>query len=144
MKTKNIFKIFIMLISFFICFSTPVSASGLTDINELDNMFTFENNTGDSSLLDTSMKFNAGQKEETMGFWQKVADEYKGIIIGVSGVCTLTFALLFLFNFTKLGTTAGNPQARRTVQLNLLWTGLCAAAAGAVGLFVSFGINLLK
>ena len=76
--------------------------------------------------------------------WNKIFGEYKAIIVGITGIGTLTMVALFIFNFMKLGSTAGNPQARQTCLTGLLWTGLAAAGLGGVTIFVGFASNLLK
>ena len=158
MKGFGIFKYLIFFIFLVLIFSKPVFAtdntdtatntntnSNLTDINEIFGMFEFQK-TDDNDLLDKSMTFSAsdGKISGEDQFWNKIFSEYAGVVVGVSGVCCLTFALLFLFNFTKLGTTAGNPQARKAVQVNLLWTGLCAGASAVVAIIVSFTHNLIR
>lgn len=147
MKGFRILKYFILFIFLMLIFSKPVFADGsdVTDIDKIFDMFNFEDSS-DSSLLDTSMTFSAdnGTEIKQEDFWNKIFTEYTGVVVGIAGVCSLTFALLFLFNFTKLGTTAGNPQARKTVQINLLWTGLCAGASAIVAIIVSFSYGLLR
>ena len=78
------------------------------------------------------------------GVWNKIFTEYKGVIIGITGIGTLTMVCLFIFNFMKLGQSAGNPQQRSMALTGLLWTGLAAAGLGSVTLFVGFSTNLLK
>ncbi len=78
------------------------------------------------------------------GVWNKIFTEYKGVIIGITGIGTLTMVCLFIFNFMKLGQSASNPQQRQMALTGLLWTGLAAAGLGSVTLFVGFSTNLLK
>ena len=76
--------------------------------------------------------------------WKKIFDKYKGIIIGLSGIATLTMVVLFILNFMKLGQSAGNPQAKSQALTGLLWTCIAAAGAGGVTLFVGSFSNMLK
>lgn len=78
------------------------------------------------------------------GVWNKIFSEYKGVIVGITGIGTLTMVCLFIFNFMKLGQSAGNPQQRSMALTGLLWTGLAAAGLGGVTLFVGFSSSLLK
>ena len=78
------------------------------------------------------------------GVWNKIFNEYKGVIVGITGIGTLTMVCLFIFNFMKLGQSAGNPQARSQALTGLLWTGLAAAGLGGVTIFVGFSSNLLR
>lgn len=160
MNKKEILKTFILLLFMFILLSHPVfakeetevagtgttSEGALTDIDKLNEMFTFGEESEDTELLAPDMKFTANKDKTIKGdsFWNEVLTQYHDVIVGVSGVCLLTFLVLFLYNLTKLGATAGNPQARKTVQVNLLWTALCVAASGTVTLFVGFSLNLIK
>ena len=75
--------------------------------------------------------------------WTTIFTKYKGVIMGVSGVATLTMVVLFILNFMKLGQAAGNPQARSQALTGLLWTGLAAAGAGGVTVFVGVFSSLL-
>jgi hypothetical protein len=75
--------------------------------------------------------------------WTKVFTEYKGVIMGVSGIATLTMVILFIINFIKLGKSADNPNTRSQALGGLLWTGIAAAGAGGVTLFVGIFSNIL-
>ena len=85
-----------------------------------------------------------GGNSDQADVWNKIFGEYKGIIVGITGIGTLTMVALFIFNVMKLGQSAGNPQARRADLTGLLWTGLAAAGLGGVTIFVGFSQNLLK
>ena len=76
--------------------------------------------------------------------WNKIFTQYRGVIMGVSGIATLTMVVLFIINFMKLGASAGNPQAKHQATMGLLWTGIAAAGAGGVTIFVGVASNLLK
>ena len=76
--------------------------------------------------------------------WNKIFKEYRGVIMGVSGIATLTMVILFIINFMKLGASAGNPQAKHQATIGLLWTGIAAAGAGGVTIFVGVASNLLN
>lgn len=76
--------------------------------------------------------------------WNKIFDKYKGVIVGITGVGTLTMVALFILNFMRLGQAAGNPQKRTEALTGLLWTGIAAAGLGGVTIFVAVSTNLLK
>lgn len=143
MKNINVFKYFFFILLFYSFFLTTVKASTMTDLGNLNNMFIFETNNEASGLADNSMSFVAARPDD-IGFWNKIYMEYHSLITGVSAVCLLTFGALFIINFTKLGTTAGNPQLRKSIQINLLWIGLATAASGAVFMFVGFFGNMFN
>ena len=105
-------------------------------------------------LSDIDIKYEAdGIKQDGTAFakntdqasaWTNIFLKYKGIIMGISGVATLTMIVLFILNFMKLGQAAGNPQARSSALTGLLWTGIAAAGAGGVTVFVGVFSNILK
>ena len=70
--------------------------------------------------------------------WNDLILRYKGFIAGISGIGTVTMILLFIFQFLKLGSSAGNPKARTEALVGVLWTGIAAAGLGAVTIIVGF------
>ena len=77
-------------------------------------------------------------------FANKTFSTLQKVIFGIFGVCSLTMVVLFIINFVKLGTAAGNPQERAQATKNLLYLGIATALLGAVTLFIGFSTNLLK
>ena len=143
---KNIFiKCFVIFYFLFFLFSIPVKASQMTDLGDVGGMFSFTN-SDDATLADSSMDFTAENPEDkdATDFWNLIYGEYRGLIVGIAGVCFITFAALFIMNFVKLGATAGNPQARKACVINILWTGVATAASAGVTLFVGLFINILN
>ena len=76
--------------------------------------------------------------------WEKIFTEYRGVIVGVSGIAAITMIVFFIINFMKLGASAGNPQARTQALMGIIWTGLAAAGCGGVTIFVGFFYNMLS
>lgn len=77
-------------------------------------------------------------------FWSRILTKYKSVIVGVAAVCTLTFVLIFVLNFTKLGQSAGNPQMRSQAIMGLIVSGIALACTGGIGLFFGFFYNALN
>lgn len=75
------------------------------------------------------------------GAWNQFFAKYKSVIVGISGVGAITFIALFIIQFMKLGASAGNPQARSQALTGCLWTGIAAAALGAVSIIAGFFYN---
>lgn len=73
--------------------------------------------------------------------WNQFYAKYKSVIVGISGVGAITFIALFIIQFMKLGASAGNPQARSQALTGCLWTGIAAAALGAVSIIAGFFYN---
>lgn len=68
--------------------------------------------------------------------WESLIEKYRGFIIGISGIAAITMVVIFIFQFLKLGASAGNPQARSQALVGVLWSGIAAAGLGAVTLIV--------
>mgnify|MGYP001024512301 FL=1 len=75
--------------------------------------------------------------------WNNLFARYKAFIVGISGIGAITMIVLFIVNFLKLGTSAGNPQARSQALSGVLWTGLAAAGLGAATIIVGFFYNAI-
>lgn len=70
--------------------------------------------------------------------WSAFLSKYKGFIVGVSGVGTISMIAFFIYNFMKLGATSTNPSERAKVLQGLVWSALAAAGLGAVTIIVGF------
>lgn len=68
--------------------------------------------------------------------WTQIIKKYRVFIVGISGIAAITMVVIFIFQFLKLGASAGNPQARSQALTGLLWSGIAAAGLGAVSLIV--------
>lgn len=90
-------------------------------------------------------KVTTGSKDAdgTKG-WEGIIIKYKNFIVGVAGVAAVTMVVLFIFQFIKLGQSAGNPQARAQALTGVLWTGIAAAGLGAVALITSLFYHSIK
>lgn len=75
--------------------------------------------------------------------WNNLFGKYRTVVVGVSGVGAITMIVFFIINFMKLGSSAGNPQARSQALTGVLWTGLAAAGLGAVSIIAGFFYNAL-
>lgn len=73
--------------------------------------------------------------------WTKILNEYNGIIKIIYGLFLLTCVLVFIINFTKLGSTGGNPQARQNCMMGLIVSGIGTALLGGIGMFFQYAYN---
>ena len=73
--------------------------------------------------------------------WNNIFSRYRTVVVGVSGVGAITMIVFFIINFMKLGSSAGNPQARSQALTGVLWCGLAAAGLGAVTIIAGFFYN---
>lgn len=77
------------------------------------------------------------------GAWGTLIEKYKGFITGIAAVGAVTMVVLFILQFLKLGTSAGNPKARSEALVGVLWTGIAAAGLGAVALITGVFYNAI-
>lgn len=150
MNNRIKFYIYFFILICFLVFPITVHAEGeedesqhfgVSDPWEVDVTMKVDESSG---LYKSSFSTNGMSSTDKVSAWNHVFTEYKGIIVGISGVCTLTFILLFILNFIKLGQSAGNPQLRSQALTALLWTGIAAAGCGGFTLFVGFSTNLFR
>lgn len=85
--------------------------------------------------------FGMGQGDTAQ--WNNLFSKYRTAVVGISGVGAITMIVFFIINFMKLGSSAGNPQARSQALTGVLWTGLAAAGLGAVSIIAGFFYNAL-
>ena len=70
--------------------------------------------------------------------------DYGKIITGVSAFVVITLSAVFMINVSKLGASAGNPQARSQAITGLLWTGIAIALVGGAGIIFGFFTYVIK
>ena len=133
MKRLSIFMLAIMLI-LFILPTTQVFADGESKTVSIPEI-KFDAETGITLSGDL-----AGDQGSA---WERLYKEYRGVIAGVSGIGALTMIILFVIQFIKLASSAGNPQARSQALTGVLWTGLAATGLGAVSLITGFFYNII-
>lgn len=76
--------------------------------------------------------------------WTKFIEKYRNFIVGISGIGAVSMIMFFIFQFMKLGASAGNPQARSQALTGLIWSGIAAAGLGAVTIIVGFFYSAFK
>jgi len=136
--TKKISVLFlIILLSFMLVPAVPAFASGVDVDNPDDFGIRYDN-----GKLEYGGAYGKDKKQSDV--WNKIFVEYKGIIMGITGLGTLTMVALFIINFIKLGQAANNPSEKSRALSGLLWTGIAAAGLGGVTIFVGLAQGLLK
>ena len=99
----------------------------------------------DDFKIDIDTKGNLTTKiTDTDGGWAGIIVRYRKFIVGIAGVAAVTMVLLFIFQFIKLGQSAGNPQARAQALTGIMWTGVAAAGLGAVAIITSLFYGAIK
>lgn len=149
MKKSFMTFLIVILIGLFTMSSiTPVFATSEIDELTIGATFTKANNddnnddAGGGGSTDDVLVISLGGLNKSTDAGARILAEYRNIIIGVSGIAALTFIVLFIMNFLKLGQTTGNPQERQSAIMALILTGVGAAGSGGVLLFVTFFYNL--
>lgn len=131
-KTKNYDRNMITVIARDSVDTTTESGSG--GINDFDVTI------NDDGTLTTSFD-DQGDSKAT---WKKLFDKYKGVILGISGILTLTFVLWFLRDFGKIAANSSNPAGRREAIQGCIFTAIAAAASGIVTVIVGLAWNAFR
>ena len=135
MQFKPIFVFMILAIMLMSLFSPSfVFAEG--DSNDVFGNFDIK--------VDSSGNLSASTTDTGATGWAGIISKYKSFIVGVAGVAAVTMVVLFIFQFIKLGQSAGNPKARAEALTGVLWTGVAAAGLGAVALITSLFYNSIN
>ncbi len=133
MKTRKISLAIVitMLIMLVASFGMSLKANAVFD-NNFDVTWgsNTSNITGSANSMDDS--------------FSKIIDKYKTVITFVSAIGAVTMVAVFILNFMKLGTTAGNPTERSKCITALIWSGLAAAGLGSVALVVGIFYGALR
>lgn len=83
-----------------------------------------------------------GKKAAQSNQWSTFLGNYKSQIAGISGAVSLTFLILFIISFSKLGSSAGNPHERQNAMMGIIWCGIACALTGGIGIFFGFFYNM--
>ena len=139
MKTQRFFAIIMLAIVFSLVVMPIVSPTEVYASTEKTDVGDVNISIGDDGKLKVE---NLGKKNSSQA-WGDLFTQYRGFIVGLSGVGAITMIALFIIQFIKLGASAGNPQARSQALAGVLWTGLAATGLGGVTIFVGFFYNAL-
>lgn len=70
--------------------------------------------------------------------------KYKGIVLGVFGIATLTLIALAIYFAVQLGGAGNNPQKRQQATSRLLICGIATAIMGSFTLFFALSFNMFR
>lgn len=118
-----------LMMSFFLAFGSPVTAHADIPKVTVD---------ADGKMVIDGSDFTTavGTDGKPTSTWNKIIEKYRSFIVGISGIAAITMVVIFIFQFLKLGSSAGNPQARSAALTGVLWSGVAAAGLGSVSLIV--------
>lgn len=151
-KKKSMAKMLLtmILLSFCMMFVNPVNANaigtGQSQSGQAGKTDGDINNAGASmknGKLELAGDLNQKNADQD-GMFTQIMEKYKGFIVGVAGIGTITMIAVFIMNFMKLGTTSTNPQERQKVVHGLVFSGLAAAGLGSVTTFVALFYYILR
>lgn len=126
----------VILLSFMALFSTPLVAHAGDEYSNPGGVDVTIDSSG--GLTVTGGGFTSGGSADA---WNEFISKYRNFIVGIAGIGAVTMIVIFIFQFLKLGASAGNPQARSQALVGCLWSGIAAAGLGAVTLIVGFFYN---
>lgn len=134
LRNKKVFTFILLIILFF---------------SLVNPLLVFAEEEGDGVFDDFKIGIDEeGNLDVTIGDqnqgWKGIIIRYRKFIVGIAGVAAVTMVLLFIFQFIKLGQSAGNPQARSQALTGVLWTGVAAAGLGAVAIITSLFYGAIK
>lgn len=143
---KIFYKIlFLFFISFFlIC--PDVYATDENPYKDLEDLGSIhiEMDSNQNVSIKEIKEIQTGGKEQIQNAWNFTFEKYRGIIAGITGICTITFVLIFLITFVKISGASSNPHQRAELSKALIWIGIGAAGFGAATLFLSIGFGLFR
>lgn len=85
-----------------------------------------------------------GDNENTATVWNTIFVKFKVVIVGVAGLVTLFFVVLFFISLGKVAASSQNPTARSQALTGMLWILICVVLCGAADLILAIAYNALK
>ena len=141
-KKKTFILIYLVAFLFLSFFQINVSASGVTDINDINDGFYFNDS---NASFGKDMSFHgANDTTDDTAFWKEIFSKYRTMIMATSGAISLLLVALFIINIMKYSASSGNPQARKNCLITILWTGVGTALFGGTTILVGITSNLIK
>ena len=104
------------------------------------NLNDFFVHMNDDGTISTSMDDNG----DSTSFWQWIFDHGKQIVLGISGVATIIFAGMMVFNFWGIATSGGNANDRSRHIKALVWTIVATAACGSLFGILAMAWNFFR
>lgn len=143
LKNKFVYTLLLILFTFTFIF---------TNFNHLTYAANTDNNQKEQtnpSLNDITVKMEDGKLSTGIDNGDRDAtannalEKYKSVVMVFLGFCLITMIAVFIYNFTKLGTTSSNTRARQEVIMGLVVSGVATAGLGGVMIFFGFFYSLL-
>lgn len=120
--------------------TTQPTTQATTDAQGIDDI-DVSLKTGTDGKTKITIKGMDGDADST---WNTILTKYHGIIIGISAVAFLTFAVMFIINITSMAVNSKNPIGRTASLTACIWTGIATAIGGASTIITALAWNALK
>ncbi|WCF11725.1 hypothetical protein NDS46_30745 (plasmid) [Paenibacillus thiaminolyticus] len=137
-KSFKLGMVFVVLFSVLSMLFTPIEASAASASQGTRGGIPTISFDKDGNMVVEGDGFSDGKGTNA---WSRLIEKYRAFIVGISGIGAITMVVIFIFQFLKLGGSAGNPQARTQALIGILWSGIAAAGLGAVTLIVGLFYN---
>lgn len=141
MKFKNILLRILNILILFVSISHFLPLNNVyaqdKDINGIQ--LNIDNNTG--KLTIKANPENIATEEEAINAG---LSKFKMLVLVIFGFATLTLILVFIKNFTLLGISSTNPQARSNAIISLILSGIATAGLGGIMIFFTFFYTLFQ
>lgn len=144
-KIKKMILPMVLGLGLFAGASTPFNDIALNSPVEV-----YASKTSDASGMpdikfDASGNLNMGDMKDknNTALFNTVLEEYRTVVIFISGIGTVSMILFFILNFINLGKSQGNPQERQKAITGLIISGIASAGLGSVTLITTLFYNVL-
>lgn len=135
---KNSLVFVTILFLFFTISSENVYAGNIGwDLSDLDIDM-------DSNGMVSINQYSGSNKPTQQDAWNTIYIEYKEILVGISGVLTLTFVALFMKNIWSFANSADNPQERQRCLKGILWTGIGSGGFAIITLVMAMAFKFFQ
>lgn len=145
---KRSFTVLAIIIAMFSVIASPLesyaTASTVNEVSDANDPNSVQVTIDANGKLQISGGGFGNGKVSSADAWSKFIAKYQNFITGLAGIGAVTMIVLFIFQFLKLGASAGNPQARSQALAGCLWTGIAAMGLGAVTIIVGFFYNAIR
>ncbi len=131
------------IVGLFAMFAMPATSYADTNYGDVGGINVTIGSGGSLQIDDGNSTGFTTSKGGSASVWGTIFKQYRGIIVGVSGIGAISMIAFFIINFMKLGAAAHNPQARSQALTGVLWTGIAAAGLGAVALITGLFYHAL-
>lgn len=97
--------------------------------------------SSDIEIKDYTVSFKGGDSLKTS---DDFLNKYKGVLVLVGSIATITALMFLIINITKLGGAGNNPTTRQSAVMGIIWSGIAIALLGSVTMWFGYFFYFLK